>query len=129
MRFLRHWQKQLLLRQAILALAVALALAFVLLLWLPLWQAALWAVLLWLCVWLLLHWRKPFTRLNLSSVAAWLDQQHPQLQYSSSLLLEQPDSLSIPARLQQKRTEKVLHELLQGQKAPVDLPLLMVRLR
>ncbi|EMR01376.1 hypothetical protein ADICEAN_03509 [Cesiribacter andamanensis AMV16] len=54
-------------------------------------------------------------------MASWLDWQHPQLQHSSSLVLQPADALSLPASLQQQRVQQQLEALVPRQKPPVRL--------
>lgn len=120
-RFSRRWRQRIRWRRFLHALAAALAILFVLWFWLPALSAVLVALAAGLGAWLLLAWQRPAAVYNPQAIAIWLDQQYPQLQYSSSLLLQQPDGLSLPAKVQQQRIANKLAPMLATQKVPVPL--------
>jgi hypothetical protein len=126
----QRWQLQHLLRLVLLSLVPASALLFVLLLWLPVLQAAAFAVALWAGAFALLFLLKPLKRITLARTAAWLDEQHSVLQHSSGLLLQQHRQLSLPARIQRQRIEQEVAAIAEKQQPPVTLmmPLAMLGL-
>jgi hypothetical protein len=126
--FARRWRRQQLLRQALLALMAGAVLFFGLLLLYPLLLALAGGLLLAGGVLLLLLWLHPPRSITEATTAAWLDWQHPALQHSSSLLLQQPENLPLPARLQRAYVGRQLDTLLPKQKPPVPLALPLVSL-
>ncbi|AHM58331.1 hypothetical protein D770_00275 [Flammeovirgaceae bacterium 311] len=115
----RRWQWQHLLKLLLQALAPALAILFLLLLWLPLLPSVLFATAALIAIFVLLFRRKPLNRITPARTAAWLDKQHPELQHSSSLLLQQPEQLSLPARLQRRRIGELVTAFADRQRPPV----------
>ncbi|WP_224999203.1 hypothetical protein [Cesiribacter sp. SM1] len=117
----RRWQMQHLLRLVVLSLLPAVALLFVLLLWLPLAMSGAFAVAAGLAVFAILFLQKPPKQITPARTAAWLNQQHPRLQHSAGLLLQQPQQLSLPARLQRQRIGQEVSTIAEKQQPPVNL--------
>ncbi|MBW3544639.1 MAG: hypothetical protein KY428_03405, partial [Bacteroidetes bacterium] len=120
-RFSIRWRQRIRWRRFLHALVAALFVLLVLMRWLPLLSAVLVALAVGLGAWLLLAWHKPAAVFTPQTIAAWLDEQHEQLQYSTNLLLQHPDGLSLPAKVQQQRIARELAPLLAAQKVPVPL--------
>ena len=119
--FLLRWRQQQLLRMALLALIPAVALLFLLLLWLSFSKALFSSTLVFIALFFLLHRKQHYKKLTLASAVAWLDQHHQQLQHSTSLLLQEPGQLSLPARLQRQRIADKAAKVAENQKPPVNL--------
>lgn len=119
--FVKRWRQLLVLRHGLLALGGALVLVFTLFWWLSLSLLLVLGVMVWLGLWLLLAWREPYGAINLQTAAAWFDRQHPQLEHSTELVLQDPDQLSLPARLQRKRVQETLNPIFITQKPPVEV--------
>ncbi|WP_237068066.1 DUF4175 domain-containing protein [Microbulbifer guangxiensis] len=106
----RRWRARGLAPYIVLALLmVLLGLANYSLLGWPLWSGVGAALIAGLGAWLDRRWQ-PSDR----ALCALLDARYPQLQDSSALLLESPESLPPLARLQQQRTCAALEQLMAG---------------
>ncbi|WP_462264819.1 hypothetical protein [Mucilaginibacter sp.] len=105
----RRWRLHQLLAHALVALAVALLLSYILHVALQLsfgWALVFFVIMLAGLIW----WRNP-RRFTHQAVARFLDQHYPELEESSTLMLQPSQQLTLLERLQQHKVETALQTL------------------
>ncbi|WP_017729892.1 DUF4175 family protein [Nafulsella turpanensis] len=111
-RFSRSWKQRKAVEMVLYTLSVALFAAALFYFLLPR-QALAFAVFfvaLMLSL-VLLYRRSGYSSLTPASSARFINRKVPDLEYSSELFLQNPESLSLPARLQKRRLEGILKGL------------------